>query len=72
MGMGARSSLSRIHHATRPARWHARELERARRTQRRAALLADVRAYYGDASVGLYLDDRQRDATLDPVASYGS
>jgi hypothetical protein len=23
------------------------------------ALLADVRAYYGDTSVGLYVDDRQ-------------
>jgi GNAT superfamily N-acetyltransferase len=31
------------------------------------ALLADVRAYYGDASVGIYLDDRHSDATLGPA-----
>ena len=31
------------------------------------ALLADVRAYYGDASVGIYLDDRRSDATLGPA-----
>lgn len=28
------------------------------------ALLADVRAYYGDDRVGIYLDDRQADGTL--------
>ena len=31
------------------------------------ALLADVRAYYGDTSVGIYVDDRQADATLGPA-----
>ncbi len=32
-----------------------------------SALLADVRTYYGDASVGVYLDDHQADATLGPA-----
>jgi GNAT superfamily N-acetyltransferase len=31
------------------------------------ALLADVRAYYSDVPVGIYLDDRQADATFGPA-----
>lgn len=31
------------------------------------ALVADVRAYYGDATAGIYLDDRRADAALGPV-----
>jgi GNAT superfamily N-acetyltransferase len=31
------------------------------------ALLTDVRAYYGDASVGIYLDERQAEASVGPA-----
>jgi hypothetical protein len=31
------------------------------------ALLADVRTYYGDLAVGLYIDDQKRDARLGPA-----
>lgn len=31
------------------------------------ALLTDVRTYYGDTSVGIYIDNRQLDATLGPA-----
>src|SRR5215207_5914813 len=31
------------------------------------ALLADVRTYYDDPSVGIYIDDRQMEASLGPA-----